>query len=94
MKQSILKKIFISTAAVMSLTMVTAEANDAELAQELTNPIADLLTIPIQMTYDRNIGPDDKSYKLQEDIQTVIPFDVKKKWKLLMKKKKKLITGN
>ena len=40
-----------------SLTFAVAEeASDADLAQELTNPIADLMTIPIQMTYDQNIG--------------------------------------
>ena len=89
MKQSILKKVFMSTAAIMSLTMVTAEANDtdlahnADLAQELTNPIADLMTIPIQMTYDQNIGPVDGGSKLQTNIQPVIPFDVSENWNLL-----------
>ena len=29
---------------------------DADLAQDLTNPLADLMTIPIQMNWDRNIG--------------------------------------
>ena len=72
-----------STAAVMSLAMVASGANDADLAQELTNPIADLMTIPIQMTYDQNIGPDDKGSKLQTNIQPVIPFDVSENWNLL-----------
>ena len=58
-----------SVMAASSLTIVTAQAGDAELAQELTNPIADLITIPIQMTYDQNIGPDDKGSKLQTNIQ-------------------------
>ena len=30
--------------------------SDADLAQELSNSIADLITIPIQMNYDRGIG--------------------------------------
>jgi hypothetical protein len=49
-------------------------SGDAELAQELSNPIADLMTIPIQMNYDRNIGPLDDGWKLQTNIQPVIPF--------------------
>jgi hypothetical protein len=40
----------------------------------LTNPLADLMTIPIQMNYDRDIGPLDDGWKLQTNIQPVIPF--------------------
>ncbi len=50
-------------------------ASDADLAQELSNPIADLITVPVQMNYDRDIGADDGS-KLQTNIQPVIPFDL------------------
>jgi hypothetical protein len=44
----------------------------ADLAQELTNPIADLVTVPIQMNRDRNIGPADDGTKLTTNIQPVI----------------------
>jgi hypothetical protein len=50
-------------------------SRDAQLAQELTNPITDLITIPIQMNYDRDIGPLDDGWKLQTNIQPVIPFN-------------------
>ena len=50
-------------------------ASDADLAQELSNPIADLITLPVQMNYDRDIGVDD-GYKIQTNIQPVIPFDM------------------
>lgn len=83
MKRSTLKKILINLIATSSLTMVTAGANDAKLAQDLTNPIADLMTIPIQMTYENNIGIEDKGYKVQTNIQPVIPFDVSENWNLL-----------
>ena len=59
------------------------QTNDAELAQELTNPIADLMTVPIQMTYDQNIGPNDDGWKVQTNIQPVIPFDIGENWNLL-----------
>lgn len=36
-----------------------AVSQDADLAQELTNPLADLVTVPIQMNRDRGIGPED-----------------------------------
>jgi hypothetical protein len=54
---------------------------DTELAQELSNPIAELISIPIQMNYDRNIGPQDNGWKLQTNIQPVIPFHLNENWK-------------
>ena len=56
---------------------------DADLAQELSNPIADLVTIPIQMNYDRNIGLQDDGWKLLTNIQPVIPFHLNKNWNLI-----------
>lgn len=56
---------------------------DAELAQELSNPLADLMTIPIQMNYDRDIGPLDDGWKLQTNIQPVIPFHLNEDWNLI-----------
>jgi hypothetical protein len=55
----------------------------ADLAQDLTNPVADLVTIPIQMSYDQNIGPADDGWKLQTNIQPVYPFDLSSDWNLI-----------
>jgi hypothetical protein len=56
---------------------------DAELAQELSNPLADLMSIPIQANYDRDIGPRDDGEKLQTNIQPVIPFSLGADWNLI-----------
>ena len=61
----------------------TQQGKDADLAQELTNPLADLMTIPIQMTYDRDIGPRDEGWKLQTNVQPVIPFHLTQEWNLI-----------
>jgi hypothetical protein len=58
-------------------------SGDAELAQELSNPIADLVSVPIQMNYDQNIGPRDDGWKLQTNIQPVIPFHLNENWNLI-----------
>jgi len=57
--------------------------DDADLAQELSNPIADLITVPIQMNYDDNYGPDDDGWKLQTNIQPVVPFSLNDTWTLI-----------
>ena len=80
-----MKNLTIKTIALISLLCVSSSvfADDADLAQELTNPIADLMTVPIQMTTDNNIGPNDKGSKIQTNIQPVIPFEVGENWNLL-----------
>ncbi|MFC1657160.1 transporter [Candidatus Moduliflexota bacterium] len=60
-----------------------AQGSDADLAQELSNPVADLVTIPVQMNYDGDIGPADDGWKLQTNIQPVIPFGVGENWNLI-----------
>ena len=57
--------------------------SDAQLAQELTNPVADLITIPVQMTWDRNIGVRDDGWRLQTNIQPVVPFELNADWNLI-----------
>lgn len=64
-------------------TSASKQDSDADLAQELSNPIADLITIPIQMNYDSNIGLQDDGWKLQTNIQPVLPFDVNDSWNLI-----------
>ena len=59
------------------------ESDQSDLAQDLTNPVADLLTIPIQMNYDQNIGPADDGWKLQTNIQPVLPFNLGADWNLI-----------
>jgi hypothetical protein len=59
-----------------------AEEN-ADLAQELTNPLADLMTIPIQMNYDQDIGAGDEGERLRTNIQPVIPFNLNEDWNLI-----------
>lgn len=57
-------------------------ATDADLAQDLTNPLADLITLPVQMNYDQDIGADDGS-KLQTNIQPVIPLSMNEQWNVI-----------
>ena len=55
----------------------------AELAKQLQNPIASLISVPIQFNYDRDIGPDDDGSRWQTNIQPVYPFRLNEDWKLI-----------
>lgn len=76
---------FIVMVAVGSFSGVVAaqERADSELAQTLTNPIADLISIPIQMNYDDKFGSNDKGSKLTTNVQPVIPFKLNLDWNVI-----------
>jgi len=79
------------TAVLLSATLAAAvgpartqeQAADAGLAQELTNPLADLITLPVQINFDRDLGPADRGTKTVTNVQPVIPFALSEEWNLI-----------
>lgn len=57
-------------------------ANEADLARKLANPVADLISVPIQSNYDFGIGPGDCT-RWTTNIQPVIPFGVTDDWNVI-----------
>jgi len=66
-----------------SISTLAQAAADANLAQELTNPIANIITVPIQMNFDNDIGVNDQGSKITTNIQPVIPFEVNQDWNVI-----------
>jgi hypothetical protein len=55
----------------------------ADLALQLANPIASLISLPIQTNFDGGIGPDRDGSRITANVQPVIPFSLGKDWNLI-----------
>ncbi|MCK7473744.1 MAG: hypothetical protein MZV49_09840 [Rhodopseudomonas palustris] len=54
-----------------------------ELAKKLANPIASLISVPLQYNYDNHYGSSDDGSVSRLNIQPVIPFALNDKWNII-----------
>jgi hypothetical protein len=68
----------------VSQAPVATETNDsAEIAQKLTNPLAAMISIPIQNWFDFNLGPRKDGSRYTMEAQPVYPVQISRDWNLL-----------
>jgi hypothetical protein len=71
-------------AAVLTFGQVAAPADSqSEIAKKLNNPIASLISVPMQLNYDENIGSGDAGERWVLNIQPVIPINLNENWNLI-----------
>lgn len=56
--------------------------SDASLAQEVTNPVAALVSVPFQFNWENGVGPND-DVRFILNIQPVVPIELSKDWNLI-----------
>ena len=58
-------------------------ASAQDLAQQLANPVSSLISVPLQLNVDRQVGTEDTGERLTLNIQPVIPIRLNDDWNLI-----------
>jgi len=81
------KNIISAGAIALSLSMIPMTAifadQSEDVAKKLANPLASMISLPIQYNYDSDVGKYDKGSMSKVNVQPVIPFSINDEWNLI-----------
>jgi hypothetical protein len=78
-------KLQVVLVSILTLLHTSAFAQDqqAKLAEQLSNPVASLINVPIQYTVDEKIGPTEEGEVTVIKASPVVPFELNEDWNII-----------
>jgi hypothetical protein len=64
-------------------TQALGQESAADLAKKLSNPVAALISVPLQLNFDEKIGPTDSGKRTLLNLQPVVPITLNQDWNLI-----------
>ena len=74
---------FLGLSVYFATNAVSADDSAGDIAKKLANPIAALISVPIQANYDENIGASEQGAVWRVNVQPVIPVSISEDWNLI-----------
>lgn len=83
MKLLMITEVFVIALICGTIPSTLLGSTEEELAKQLQNPVADLISVPFQFNYDQNISVNDDGERITLNLQPVVPFEFGQNWNII-----------